>query len=554
MTTPARSHLPVVVEPALPAFGIPTSANVAEPRAIENAKPRGVAPNPRVAGLIVASITLLIALTAIPSWPVGVFQDDGIYVVLGKALARGEGYRYINLPGAPYATHYPPGYPLLLALLWRLAPEFPQNIAVFTFANAGLLSLAAYATFRFARERLRLGTLGAAAAAIAGTASVPALSFGVFVLSEPMFLAFLLPALILAERTAESGDWRDAVIAGVVGGLLAIVRTVGIFVVPALALVMLIRRRWLPAIVSLAAWAAFVVPWSRWVAAHGADIPPALLGKYGPYDSWLTDAIRAHGLPFVWEVVTRNARALYGMTGEMFTGGATSLAGLRVAAAIVVGLMLAAGAWRLARRAPVTAWFLAAYMALVMIWPFDPTRFVWALLPILAATLALGVQGLAEPVPSTTSRRVGRFAAVAACALVIAGFAAYNTTGAYSQWRDAVPSATSARATPVVKWVRASTRPTDVIAVEDDPLVYLYTGRRAVPVGTLTADQYLHEQSYAFATDQLRAIIARYRPTYVIGTTSYAVISARNLSMLTPPQLRVHMLLPTAAIFTAATP
>ena len=132
----------------------------------------------------------------------------------------------------------------------------------------------------------------------------------------------------------------------------------------------------------------------------------------------------------MWEVVTRNARALFGMTGEMFTGGATSLAGLRVAAAIVVGLMLAAGAWRLARRAPVTAWFLAAYMALVMIWPFDPTRFVWALLPILAATLALGVQGLAEPVPSTTSRRVGRFAAVAAWARVIAGFAGYNTTGA----------------------------------------------------------------------------------------------------------------------------
>ena len=85
--------------------------------------------------------------------------------------------------------------------------------------------------------------------------------------------------------------------------------------------------------------------------------------------------------------------------------------------------------------------------------------------------------------------------------------------------------------------------------MEDDPLVFLYTGRRAVPVGTFTPEEYLKEQTYAFATETLRTIVSRYQPTYVIGTTSYAVISARALSMRTPPELRVHALLPTAAIF-----
>jgi hypothetical protein len=516
--------------------------------------PGSLSVNPRLTAVIVVGIALTITLAAVPNWPVGVFQDDGIYVVLGKALASGEGYRYINLPGAPYATHYPPGYPLLLALLWKLAPAFPQNVAVFTFTNAGFLSLAAYATFRFARERLGLGTLGAGMVAVVGTASVPALSFGVFVLSEPMFLALLLPALILAERAADRGDWRDALMAGLAGGALAMVRTMGVFVVPALVLVLLTRRRWLPAIVSTAAWAAFVVPWSRWVAAHGSEIPLALVGKYGPYDSWLTNAVRAHGLRFVWEVVSRNAGALYGMSAEMFTGGVASLAALRPAAALGAGLLLAAGGWRLARRAPVAAWFVVAYLALVIIWPFDPTRFVWGLLPILSAMLALGIAGVVERKPTTALQAHARLAALGGCALLVAGFATYNRTGALLQWRDAVPRATAARATPVVQWLRASTRPSDVIAVEDDVLIYLYTGRRAVPVGTLTAEQYLHDQSYAFATEQLQRIIARYRPTYVIGTTSYGVISARNLSMLTPPQLRVHMLLPTAAIFTPVAP
>ena len=82
----------------------------------------------RTIGVLVAAVALAIALVAVPNWPAGVFQDDGIYVILGKALATGEGYRYLNLPGAPYATHYPPGYPLFLALLWRVSPQFPQNV------------------------------------------------------------------------------------------------------------------------------------------------------------------------------------------------------------------------------------------------------------------------------------------------------------------------------------------------------------------------------------------------------------------------------------------
>ena len=167
--------------------------------ALDDSEPaaRTTLADPRTIGVLVAAIALAIALTAVPNWPAGVFQDDGIYVILGKALATGEGYRYLNLPGAPYATHYPPGYPLFLALLWKVSPQFPQNVALFTFASAGFLALAAFGTFRFAHGRLGLSSLGAAVVAIAGSVSMPAIIFGVFVLSEPMFMAFLLPVLHL---------------------------------------------------------------------------------------------------------------------------------------------------------------------------------------------------------------------------------------------------------------------------------------------------------------------------------------------------------------------
>ena len=508
----------------------------------------------RVVGVIVATIALAIAFAAIPNWPAGVFQDDGIYVVLGKALASGEGYRYLNLPGAPYATHYPPGYPLFLAILWKLSPEFPQNVAVFTFANAGFLGLAAFAAFRYARTQLGLSTLGAGVVGVAGTVSVPALIFGVFVLSEPMFMALLLLVLTFAERQVGRCEWRDALFVGLAGGALAMVRTTGMFVVPAFALVLLLRRRFAPAVVAVVGCAVFIVPWKLWVGAHGGEIPPVLLGKYGPYDVWLENAIRSHGLPFVWDVILRNLRALYGMVWVMFTGGESSPKALHIPAAVCAMAVLALGAWRLARRAPVTAWFLAAYMALVIVWPFEPTRFIWALLPLFGAMLALGIGFVVDMAPLAPVGRGARRVALVACALLVAGFAIYNVNGVRQGWRDSVPRVTAARATPAVEWIRASTRPTDVIAMEDDPLVYLYTGRRAVPVGTFTPEEYLTEQSYAFATEQLATIVARYKPDYVIGTTSYGVISARTLSTRTPPVLRVHALLPTAAVFTPVAP
>ena len=503
----------------------------------------------RTIGVLVAATALAIALIAVPNWPAGVFQDDGIYVILGKALATGEGYRYLNLPGAPYATHYPPGYPLFLALLWKVSPQFPQNVALFSFASAGFLALAAFGTFRFAHTRLGLSALGAGVVAIAGSVSMPAIIFGVFVLSEPMFMALLLPVLIYAERVSERAGWRDALFVGLAGGALAMVRTTAMFVVPAFVLVLLFRRRFVPAVCALVGCAVFLVPWHLWVVAHAAEIPPILLGKYGPYDAWLINAIREHGLPFVLQVMWTNARALYGMLWVMFTGSETSPVILHPPVVIAALIVLALGAWRFARRAPVTAWFMAAYMALVVVWPFEPTRFVWALLPLFSAMVALGIGAVIEWSPSAAPMRYARIPSLAACGALVAGFAWYNVTGVRQQWRDSVPRVTAARATPVVEWVRASTRPTDVIAMEDDPLLYLYTGRRTIPVGTFTPEEFLKAQTYPFATEALHTIIAAYKPTYVIGTTSYGVMSARALSVRTPPELRVHVLLPTAAIF-----
>src|SRR5438445_6487267 len=122
------------------------SASMSLPARVLELPPMGVAPAPSVAPrrmansyrmpVVLAAIALVAGLIAVDTMPIGGFYDDAFYVILGKSLATGHGYRNLNLPGAPFATHYPPGYPLLLALLWRIGPEFPANILLFKVANA----------------------------------------------------------------------------------------------------------------------------------------------------------------------------------------------------------------------------------------------------------------------------------------------------------------------------------------------------------------------------------------------------------------------------------
>src|SRR5688500_18494180 len=58
----------------------------------------------------------------------GQCHDDAIYVISARALAEGDGYRLTNLPGDPPQTKYPPLYPAVLALAWKIWPDFPANL------------------------------------------------------------------------------------------------------------------------------------------------------------------------------------------------------------------------------------------------------------------------------------------------------------------------------------------------------------------------------------------------------------------------------------------
>lgn len=492
--------------------------------------------NARIAPLLVVAIVLVFAVVSITPWPVGTIQDDATYIVLAKSLATGEGYRQLSLPGTPLVTHYPPGYPFLLAVLWRFFPEFPDNVVVFKYANALLLGLAAFGVYALARGRAQLSTVGASATAVAGTACVLVLYVTGIVVSEPLFMALMFAALIVSEKAAEDGKLGWAIGAAALGVALTLVRTIGIAVLPALLLALAYRRHWKAAAVALVTALCLLAPWQLWAAAHDTDVPAVVSAKYGPYLQWMLSAYRAGGTSFGLEVVNKN---LVGLRDILeFLVMPTGWGWARVPVFATAAMVALYGLTRLSRRAPVTVLFALGYFAIVLLWPFEVHRFLMAAFPLVVFCFAAGVRALWHARPQTRLLATARGALLASVAATVSGFLWYNVRGHRETWWVGVQRDSGQRIGQVVHWVRSNTAPSDVIAVQDDPAVYLYTGRRAVPVNDFEAINHLHAHELAEDIERVSGILRRYRPRFYIVARSATLAAADSLARSQPPMIR----------------
>jgi hypothetical protein len=170
------------------------------------------------------------------------------------------------------------------------------------------------------------------------------------------------------------------------------------------------------------------------------------------------------------------------------------------------------------------------------------------LLPVIGLLAVAGVQRVIIWRPRSRYALWTRAATLVLPILLTAGYATYNLRGIKQKWWDATPRAAAERATNLVEWAREATHPGDLLATDDDALVHLYTGRRTIPVGTFTPQEYLKEQTYAFATIQLGNILALYHPRYVMCSTSYCVRSVQGL-MRGGTKLRLVAVVKRGAIF-----
>lgn len=503
--------------------------------------------------LLAAAAVLLVALAAIDDLPVGAMHDDAMYVVLAKAIATGHGFRWINLPGAPAATHFPPGYPAVLAALWRFIPEFPANLVAFKILNAALLAAAAAGVAVLARRRLALSEARACALAVVASLAVPVLVLGTVVMSEMLFLALLVPALLVADEVVaqDRPSLARVILVGCAGGALMLVRTHGIAYVAAVALAFLARRNWRAMAMTTTAAIAVVLPWQLWQWTHAADVPAPLRGDYGSYAGWLAGGAGAAPLTFAARTIGATSRELFAMLAGLTTAALPTVP-LRLAAVVAAIVLIGAGLIRLFRAgARATSLFIAAYVAIILLWPFTPARFLWGIWPLIVVCFAAGALTLWRRASVSPRPRLAHAVALCAAALPLIGYGVYTARGYSGRWWSSIPRATAAAAMPTITWIGPHTRPTDVIATNVELMAYLYTGRQAVPATRFTAADYFAPPGAPSRAGALRSILRTYRIDAVaIVANDSLELAARRLAAEPRPALSLRDSVPHGLILT----
>lgn len=497
--------------------------------------------------------TLVVGLSTMTPDLIGVFFDDAIYVLLGKGIAEGQGYVYPQLPGTPPAIHYPPVWPAVLALVWKLGPAFPDNLGLLKSINPVMLALAAAGGVVVAGRLFVLRPWMALGAVLAATLSIPMHVLTNVLLSEPIFVALLFPTLWYAQRLRVEGGWKLALLAGALAGTLVLTRTIAGAYIAATGLILLWDRRWRETVIYSAVVLLMLAPWQYFVWKHAAGFPDELRGSYGPYLEWVADGYRNGGIPFLREVVEKNVVDTWRFTGAVLTPHLAETP-LRPLATI---LAMAATLWGLvvAMRRPATrilALGTFGYASIVLVWPFQVDRFLWALWPLL---LLLALDGVRDVVRTARAAQQPRLAWATAAVglLLVIGHSYYNARGFSRGWANSASREMSGRVEGIVQYVNSEARLRNkVIGTEAAPMVALYTGLQVIPVEMLVVEDHLRKKTPEESARIMEAIDRRFVPdAYVMmpnGPHLQALLlakldSTRRFVEITPAEYNVRSFL-----------
>lgn len=319
--------------------------------------------------------------------PAGVWHDDGVYMLVGKALAGGHGLTYQGVVGTPPAAKFPPLYPGLVALLWTVFRGIGAVTLAATLLNLAFLATAGALFAKTLHEGTGLSMRMSLAAAGLGFVSTDLLRTALVPLSESLFVLLLMGTLALWQRARDDDGARARALLGALLVATVATRTAGVAVAVSFAAAFLLaRKRRAAALVTGPAFVT-VVLWSAWSNAKAAEIAEGARDLLGPYGNWLADQAVSSPGAFL-SALPPHAVGVFERIAAIFLPG---LAGWPLgAAAFPLALVAIVGVLQLLRRFPPLGWFLLTYLGMLLVWPYLDRRLVAPLHPVIVAAVALG--------------------------------------------------------------------------------------------------------------------------------------------------------------------
>ena len=313
----------------------------------------------------------------------------------------------MDLPGAPRQTKFPILYPALLALVWKLWPNFPANLLLMKWLSVLCGAATVALAYLFLR---RFNYFSGGVALAAGLLCATSSSFLYFTsqtLSEIPFALLTIPALWAIEAAqirAPSFRRGRQFGSGVLLGLPFLCRVIGVALAPAGLLLLYYWRRPLRWVILGAA--VVMVPWILWMLPGlGAWHHDPVTGYYTDYSGWwgsigpaLLAKVAAGNLIFiVWSIAKLSLQGLNQWLAHV---------ALWPILATVLGLISLVGVLRRLGQVQVLPYYLLFFLMVVLLWPWSPFRLLVPILPFLIAYLLAGILTLFGNLPEKLWFRV----------------------------------------------------------------------------------------------------------------------------------------------------
>jgi len=443
---------------------------------------------------------------------------SAIKILHARALLAGHGYTDIGRVGAPPEIVRPPGFPAFIALIFAV---FGENLLALKIIN-NLFAPAGFMVLFLLLKRRSDSPFAALAIAFAGYLFPFLLGMARYLEAELMFCFLFFAALYVFERAHDEALARKS-LAAIFVFLLCIsslVRSVGFVLVfaalPALGFMKesTVKRRLVFAVVIVVSWAAVGGGWmlrNQAVAPKGELTYVDKLLADEPVDSvyWLLEDQRT---PRLWspgrasalEILARSRPNSVFYLGKLIESvrQTWTRAWPALIVALLAVLIMAAGLINaLIKKRRITEIVVLLYLIVVLLWPYQDTRFIVPVLPLLLYYLAEGIGLIAGPfVPSFRDHKKSAVIVSVAVMSTLAAVFAYHDLRLLIKDKDAAnkvvikkgenfritaTSKATANSALLLQWLRRNSTEDQLIMYHSYAPCALITGRQCtgIPLG-----------------------------------------------------------------------
>jgi hypothetical protein len=422
-------------------------------------------------------------------YKVGVWHDDSIYLSTAKSVAEGLGYRHPEIPGNPWETKYPPLYAFMLAASLKVFGNYPESLPLLFIPNALFAAAAVALTIMYLRSRCCASRTTTIFTAVLTALSPITFSFTQVLMSEPLYALLSVVSLWFADTVCnKETKTKNAVryiLATLFSALSALTRSFGIALLGAVLWQMAVKRKWrlllLACVIAVICLGPYQI-WKQQAAVENGFLQTFRLTQYNlDYSLWLPDSISDS-----FRVVQQNTFktivgiGIYQIPWPRDWFSPKTLFAMHAISYSTTFLMITGFAATASRRWLVIHSYAVFYGALMLVWPFQPLRFLVPWTPFIFFWIFEGIlfwSGWLERKIAKRKRQISLATALSSLffigVLLLSGVESYKLPLRFSQ-----SSGDAKERVAMFDWIRDNIAEGDIIASGDPAILYLETGRK----------------------------------------------------------------------------